>query len=145
MAEERDEEIIDAVEEEVAPAAPEMDKSTALKEVLKKALIHDGLARGLRECAKALDRRQAHLCVLAGECDEPAYVKLVNALCMAHNIPLMKVDSAKELGEWAGLRKLDQEGKARKVVACSCVVVKNYGERSEHLNYLLQYLEKESS
>lgn len=97
MAEERDEEIIDAVEEEEVAPEPEMDKPTALKEVLKKALIHDGLARGLRECAKALDRRQAHLCVLAGECDEPAYVKLVNALCMAHNIPLMKVDSAKEL------------------------------------------------
>ncbi|KAI7411154.1 hypothetical protein KC336_g12152, partial [Hortaea werneckii] len=32
----------------------------ALKGVLKIALIHDGLARGLREASKALDRRQAH-------------------------------------------------------------------------------------
>ena len=35
-----------------------------------------------------------------------------------------KVDDNKKLGEWAGLCKIDKEGKARKVVACSCVVVK---------------------
>lgn len=38
----------------------------ALKGVLKLALMHDGLARGLREASKALDRRQAHMCVLNG-------------------------------------------------------------------------------
>ena len=36
----------------------------------------------------------------------------------------MQVDDAKKLGEWAGLCKLDKEGKARKVNACGCVVVK---------------------
>lgn len=68
-----------------------MDIYTALQEVLKTALIHDGLARGVRECAKALDKRQAHLCVLANSCDEPMYVKLVEALCAEHGINLIKV------------------------------------------------------
>ena len=36
----------------------------------------------------------------------------------------LQVDDNKKLGEWAGLCKIDREGKARKVVACSCVVVK---------------------
>lgn len=36
-------------------------------------------------------RRQAHLCVLASNCDEPTYVKLVEALCAEHQINLIKV------------------------------------------------------
>ncbi len=62
-----------------------------MQEVLKQALIADGLARGLRESAKALDKRQALLCVLSENCDEPMYKKLVTALCMEHGIPLIKV------------------------------------------------------
>lgn len=75
----------------------------ALKGVLKLALIHDGLARGLREASKALDRRQAHMCVLNEGCEEDSYKKLVVALCGEHNIPLIKVPDGKMLGEWAGL------------------------------------------
>lgn len=62
--------------------------------------------------------------MLANNCDEPMYVKLVEALCAEHNINLLKVDDNKKLGEWAGLCKIDKEGKARKVVGCSCVAVK---------------------
>ena len=124
-----------------APAAappPQMDVLTALKEVLKKSLVHDGLARGLHECAKALDRRQAHLCVLASNCSEPAYVALVEALCLEHNIKLIKVPDAKKLGEWVGLCKIDKEGHARKVVACSCVVVKEFGEETDAFGVLME-------
>ena len=36
---------------------------------------------------KALDRTEAHLCVLAASCNEPAYTKLITALCKEHSIP----------------------------------------------------------
>jgi len=123
----------------VAVATGPMDLNTAIQEVLKTALIHDGLARGLHECAKALDKRQAHLCVLSNGCDEPTYVKLVEALCAEHGINLIKIDDSKKLGEWAGLCKIDKEGKARKVVGCSCVVVKDYGKESQALDVLTEY------
>jgi small subunit ribosomal protein S12e len=81
----------------------QMSVLDALKGVLKLALMHDGLARGLREASKALDRRQAHMCVLNEACEEEAYKKLVVALCSEHKIPLIKVPDGKQLGEWAGL------------------------------------------
>ncbi|KAH9965748.1 40S ribosomal protein S12 [Russula dissimulans] len=111
----------------------------ALEQVLKKSLKHDGLARGLRECAKALDRRQAHLCVLVETCTEAEYIKLIEALCATHTIPLIKVGDAKVLGKWAGLCKIDRDGNARKIVGCSCVVVKEYGEDSEARHVLDEY------
>ncbi|KAB0402319.1 hypothetical protein J1605_001270 [Eschrichtius robustus] len=54
--------------EEGIAAGGVMDVNPALQEVLKTALIHDGLARGIRETAKA------QLCVLASNCDEPIYM-----------------------------------------------------------------------
>ncbi|KAK2153340.1 hypothetical protein LSH36_300g03011 [Paralvinella palmiformis] len=125
-----------------APSGGAMDINAAIQEVLKTSLIHDGLAHGLHECAKALDKRQAHLCILANNCDEPMYVKLVEALCAGHGINLIKVDNTKKLGEWAGLCKIDKEGKARKVVGCSCVAVKDYGEESMAVHVLNEYFKQ---
>ncbi|KAL4779688.1 hypothetical protein BJX76DRAFT_351604 [Aspergillus varians] len=124
-------------------AGGQMSVLDALKGVLRIALIHDGLARGLREAAKALDRRQAHMCVLNEGCEEEAYKKLVVALCSEHKIPLIKVPDGKMLGEWVGLCQLDREGNARKVVNCSCVVVKDWGEESQERSVLLNYFQTE--
>merc|ERR1712010_85706 len=129
----------DEVPAEGAVAA-NMDIYEALQEVLKTALIHDGLARGVKEATKALDRRQAHLCILANSVDEPLYSKLIEALCAEHGISLLKVDEAKKLGEWAGLCKLDKDGKARKVNACGVLVVRDYGKESQALDVVKEYL-----
>ncbi|KKK26436.1 hypothetical protein ARAM_004169 [Aspergillus rambellii] len=126
-----------------AGAGGQMSVLDALKGVLRISLIHDGLARGLREAAKALDRRQAHMCVLNEGCEEEAYKKLVVALCSEHKIPLIKVPDGKMLGEWVGLCQLDREGNARKVVNCSCVVVKDWGEESQERSVLLNYFQTE--
>lgn len=127
---------------------------TALQLVLKKSLAGHGLARGLREACKvpsfsrrsvpsaseatllrrltaapalppqAIESRQAQLAVLAQDCDQQDYTKLIQALCTEANVNLITVPENKQLGEWVGLCKLDTEGKARKVVGCSCVVIK---------------------
>jgi small subunit ribosomal protein S12e len=100
------------------------------------------------------------MCVLNESCEEEAYKKLVVALCSEHKIPLIKVPDGKQLGEWAGLCKystsekfrtllilytgvLDREGNARKVVNCSCVVVKDWGEESQERSILLNYFQTE--
>merc|ERR1712144_15964 len=128
-----------------AAAAGPMDIFEALQEILKQAMVHDGLSRGLREAVKALDKRTALLCVLANNCDEQTYVKLIEALCAEHSINLLKVDDNKKLGEWAGLCKIDNEGNARKVVGCSCVVVRDWGKETQAHDVLMEYFKSKTS
>lgn len=73
------------------------------------------------------------------------YIKLVEALCKQHEISLIKVEDGKKLGEWAGLCKIDKEGKARKVVKCKCVVVKDYGTETPAHDVLNEYLKTQSA
>uniref|UniRef100_A0A452QH37 40S ribosomal protein S12 n=1 Tax=Ursus americanus TaxID=9643 RepID=A0A452QH37_URSAM len=114
--------------EEGITAGGVMDINTALQEVLKTTLIHNGLAHEIHKAAKALDKCQAHLCVLASNCDELTYVKLVEAL----------FDDNKRLGEWGHLGG-SQRGKHHKVVGCSCVVVKDYGKESQAKDVIQEY------
>ena len=86
---------------------------------------------------------QAHLCILAQDCDSAEYVRLVEALAQEHSIPIIKVPDGKQLGEWVGLCKLDREGQPKKVVKCSCAVVKDYGESSEAKTFLQDYIAKQ--
>jgi len=135
-----------SIEEEVVLAAePEevLDAQTALFRVIQTSLHHDGLARGLHEAVKALDRKEAHLCVLAANCEEPAYVKLVTALCKEHSIPLIKVEDRKTIGEWAGLCERDAAGKARKIRGASCVVIKSWGEETSARTFILDHIKSQ--
>lgn len=74
---------------------------------------------------------------MAKNCDEPAYLALVRALCKEHNIECLEVPDSKQLGEWSGLCKYDREGKPRKIVSCSCVVIRDFGTKSQALEDLL--------
>lgn len=140
--EEQEEQPQEAGEEELEEVEEEepLNPETALTSVLRTSLYHDGLARGLNEAVKALDRREAHLCILANSCNEPAYIKLITALCKEHNIPLLKVDDGKQLGEWAGLCKYNAEGKPVKVVGASCIVIKSWGEETPARQYILDII-----
>ena len=129
------------VEEVVVEESGSISIEDALQVVLRTALVHNGLARGLRESTKALSRGEAQLCVLCDSLTEEAIIKLVEALCndSAEPIPLIKVSDAQLLGKWVGLSRLDAEGNPKKPVGASCVVIKNWGADSEERNILLEH------
>lgn len=83
---------------------------------------------------------QAQLCILAEDTDSPDYKKLIEGLCAEQNVNLISVPTKMQLGEMAGLCRIDAEGNPQKVVACSCAVVTDYGEESEGLSVLQEYL-----
>merc|ERR1712048_1329596 len=121
-------------EEVAAPVAEEdaepEDLMAALQQVLKRARFHRGLSRGLHETVKALDKRVAHLCVLAEDCNEPAYTALVKALCTEHGIHLIEIPEKKKLGEWVGLAKYDRSSNVKKVIGASSVLLPTTGRRA---------------
>lgn len=45
-----------------------------------------------------------------------------------------------QLGEWCGLCKIDEEGKATHVVKASCAVVTHYGKESNATRCLKKHL-----
>ena len=58
--------------------------------------------RGLHDGAKVIEKHVAKIFVLAMECKQPRYKKLVKPLCADHNTSLLTVASANTLGEWVG-------------------------------------------
>merc|ERR1712221_4852 len=80
-------------------------------------------------------------CILAENCDEANYVRLIEALCVEHQIPILKIGDNKTLGEWSGLCKIDREGNAVKVVGCSYVVVREVDDNAAW-DYLQTHLKK---
>ena len=117
----------------------ELTLEDALQIVLKNSLIADGLSRGLRESVKSLDKRSAQLAILVETCTEKEYINLIEALCQEHSIPIIKISDAKKLGQWVGLCKMDMDGNPRKIVGCSCVVIKDNGCESQALNVVLDH------
>lgn len=124
-----------------------LTEDEAVKRVIRAAMVVDGLRRGLHECAKALAKAGkaadgsrnvggGRLCLLAADCDEPAYVKLVKALCAEKEVPIREIPTAAGLGEMVGLCKLDKDGKPRKVVNTSVAVITDFGAPSKSLKML---------
>merc|ERR1719473_143545 len=117
------------------------DIKDALKKVIRVAMSADGVVKGLNQVGKSLDRGDAFLCVLAEDCDDPKYKKLITALAKQNKVPLITVDARKDLGEWTGQCKYDKEnGKARKVRGCSSLAIKDYGEVSDALSVIEQHI-----
>merc|ERR1711971_1471607 len=134
-------------DEDERPAAVEVEEEctdlmTAVKRVLKNALVVDGVIRGLHEVAKHIDASKAQVVFLAESCNEPTYKKLVQGLCLEKNVSLIDVPDNKSLGEWAGLCKIDKDGMPRKVVGASCVAVVDFGEEGQAYEYMMNYLGK---
>lgn len=110
----------------------ELDLTSAFKRVLKAASFTDQLAKGLHEVCKAIDNPQKPiLCLLADDCDEPQYKKLVEALCRENGIPLVRVALGKQIGEWIGLCKYDKLMNPKDPRRCSSCVLKGFAANDE--------------
>lgn len=109
--------------------------NTQLQKLLKLASYEDKLAKGLHEVCKALESsagsKKVDVCILAEDCENANYKTLVTALCKQYGVPLLKVASRKELGQWVGLCKYDVNNTARKIRGCSAAVIKEFSKAED--------------
>ncbi len=54
---------------------------------------------------RSIEKGQAQLCILAEDCNQPDYKKLIEALCAEHNVNLISVPENKQLGQWCGVSR----------------------------------------
>ncbi|EPY36803.1 small subunit ribosomal protein S12e [Strigomonas culicis] len=80
------------------------------------------------------------MCILADDCEDEEYKKLVTALAKQGNIDLINVESREKLAAWAGLTRTNTEGK-EKILKCSSVAIRDFGERSKALDFLMAQLQ----
>merc|ERR1712083_852324 len=127
--------------EDLWPICTRID-GISIEHIPELSIVLLGLVKGLNEVCKCLDRKQAILCILAEDCNDPKYKKLVDALAKSSNVPLIEVESRDDLGEWLGHCKYDADGTAKKVKGTSSIAIKNYGEETEALSFVLNHIKE---
>ena len=107
-----------------------VDFDSSLKRLVQIANANAQLAKGLHEVCKALETKDENnkpkFVVLATNCNEPTYVKLVRALAKQNKVPLIEIEEGETLGEWLGHAKYDKNQNIRKKRKCSSLAIKEY-------------------
>ena len=142
MSEENQPEQGEAVAE---PQQVPMNKESAIKQVLAKALTRGCVVKGISEVCKALEAKKVKWVFLAENCDNDDYKNLVRALSKQNGVPVIDVE------EWIFLKdscniglnseKIKQvaesKGKEAKIKpkCASCAII-DFGEETEGFTWL---------
>lgn len=107
-----------------------VDFETALKRIIQTSNADSLLAKGIHEVAKALESKdekvKAKYVLLAKNCTEANYVKIVKGLAAQNKVPVYEVEQGETLGEWLGICKLDKNGNVTKKRKCSSVAIRDF-------------------
>ncbi len=82
--------------------------------------------------------------MLADNCNDPKYKKLVTALAKSNGVPVITVENRDDIGVWLGHCKYDKEGNPRKAKGTSSVAIVDYGEETEALSFVINYIKEKN-
>jgi small subunit ribosomal protein S12e len=107
-----------------------VDFETALKRIVQTANADSLLAKGIHEVSKSLETKdekvKAKYVLLAKNCTEANYVKIVKGLAAQNKIPVHEIEEGETLGEWLGISKVDKNGNVTKKRKCSSVAIRDF-------------------
>jgi small subunit ribosomal protein S12e len=112
------------------PSNDVLDLEKALKRIIQTSNADCLLAKGLHEVCKAIeqkdDKLKAQYVILAKNCDEANYVKLIKGLASQNKIPIIEEVDGETLGEWLGICKYDKNKNVTKKRKCSSVAIRGF-------------------
>ena len=113
-----------------------VDFDKALKRIVQTSNADSLLAKGLHEVCKAIEqpanKMKAQYVILAQNCNDATYVKLVKGLAANNKVPVYEIEKGETLGEWLDLCKRDKQKSIVKQRKCSSIAIKDFsGEIKE--------------
>lgn len=106
------------------------DYDAALKRIIQTCNTDSLLAKGLHEVCKAIENKdekvKAKYVILAKNCTEDNYVKLVKGLAARNKIPVIEIEEGETLGEYLGICKYDKNKNVTKKRKCSSVAIRDF-------------------
>ena len=107
-----------------------VDYDAALKRIIQTCNADSLLAKGLHEVCKALENKdekvKAKYVILAKNCSEANYVKLVKGLAARNKVPVIEIEEGETLGEYLGICKYDKNKNVTKKRKCSSVAIREF-------------------
>jgi small subunit ribosomal protein S12e len=103
------------------------DFDTALKRIVQTCDNDSLLAKGLHEVCRAIEVKNEELkakyVILAKNCTDQNYTKIVRGLANRNKIPIIEIDEGETLGEFLGFCKYDKNKSVIKKRKCSSVAI----------------------
>jgi small subunit ribosomal protein S12e len=110
------------------------DFDTALKRIIQTCDNDSLLAKGLHEVCKAIENKdeklKAKYVILAKNCSDANYVKIVKGLANRNKIPIIEIDEGETMGEFLGLCKYDKNKSVIKKRKCSSVAIRDFSHET---------------
>ena len=107
-----------------------VDYEAALKRIIQTCNADSLLAKGLHEVCKALENKdekvKAKYVILAKNCTEANYVKVVKGLASRNKVPVIEIEEGETLGEYLGICKYDKNKNVTKKRKCSSVAIRDF-------------------
>jgi len=101
-----------------------------LKRIIQTCNSDSLLAKGIHEVCKAIENKdekvKAKYVIVAKNCNEAAYLKVVRGLAAQNKIPVVEVEEGEILGEWLGICKYDKNKNVTKKRKCSSVAIRDF-------------------
>jgi small subunit ribosomal protein S12e len=110
------------------------DFNTALKRIIQTCDNDSLLAKGLHEVCKAIENKdeklKAKFVILAKNCSDANYVKVVKGLANRNKIPIIEIDEGETMGEFLGFCKYDKNKSVTKARKCSSVAIRDFSHEA---------------